>query len=1204
MTRLKILTMRYPFVLTSLFLFTSSHFLGIQCTKNVSSAKESVKVSSPNILVLEASSVKSSKEPSKFSPIVSSPSSSSSSSSGSSSIIQQINSRRFGDLRISNILKKPSFGLPLLSSGSSEVPSYSAGSGLPQAFTGGWAAMPSSQSSSAGYGSGIHPDHGNLMVMSGSNPVGGESRLKSLLTSSRLKGNPALTGSSSSNVVSSSEAASSSNHHPILVQLHPGGSSMSSLSTASGSLNGDSTSQLGLGGIGISSSASGSDLGFSASHLPEGVKLSHLHNHESIDSALHNQPQLSIHSVNSDHREHLNQAQLAESSGGASSSSSSSLFSKGISGISPSFMIPRIPRLNVLRPSKQIESILNSHKDHISLSKMIPFLFPYKLSPPSAQPQLAPASSSLMKNKLIPLGIFQGLLKPKFFKTHMNQQQQHEIQSPNDLTAMEQKQITFYLNGQNGQHGQHQIQIQPQAAQNLQMLQQLIQQHQPHNQQPNGHDDDSEYPKANEPILPQDPNSGAPDESSQPQGVSTIQQQHQQQQLQQQSDLQQQFDPKNINYAALASQLNPIINSFLKQQNNNQNGHHQNQHQGHNGFQTIQLQAAASEEKPKTYHEHMLHQQHKQQQLVEAAKSEAIRAAQSIAAQQGLQNPRIKPVQVMQIQLSPPPSLPAASSSHESYQQPTQESRNVQYVYQTVPASGHIQRPIPRPKLRNVVTNSQDGLVVLPSNHGQSVDQRPEIQFVTLPVQDGPQHESGASGEAIEHQAEPGSYEHLVPAGFVSGGPGSIGHHQQQQQEFEQMLHQQHHQPQQHHQRHPFFVPNNAEVTFLQQPQVLGPHPGGQQPVFFSPEGYPQPVDTSAYSGLDTSPSAHYSTLQFNQGGFPGYEMLDQRPAVVNTLVIKEQVHHVPVPHVVHHHQPQHQQEPQPPQRLPYGMRAQGWIPKDASNEWKPGPFRSAYYPPSEYSYLKFTIKDSVTPSPNAIRMTNWSGQLAPIKKTTVEPKIVRAHLVEAEPSIEPLEESHHSVEDPKHVVVTETIDLSTEASSIERKPKVTRPPRVRVTKVSTTVGSTPPEEEYELVSSSTTTSTAAPIISTSEKIVSTPSVTPAPFSTSTKQFIEIKSFEVEDPKPLESLMAAKRHVFERITSLQSTTGSPIAIYSPFVSSESPSVSTPSPVTTSKKPPVLSRRKAVIELSSIDIEVEKPKSTESALDKKVGLVRD
>lgn len=429
-------------LITLLVFFSSSHHflvVGAESAKNNVSLVSSV-VSSPNILVLEASSVKKLPNSSLSSP-------SSSVSSGPVSIIQQINSKRFGDLRLSNLFSKKPFGLPQSEQNGS--PS-SVGSGLPLMMGDGWRVISSSSAPSSS-SSNINPDSG------------GESRLKSLFssTSSRLKGNAANPDPlmSIQQMMSGGVGASATSLHPVMIQLNPqqqhqlqiSSSSQIPLLSSLGSSQSLQTSgsptesQVGLG----SSSSSSSDLGFSASHVPEGVKLSHQH-HLNVQQLL-----------NSDHREHQQSVIEPQNSYGTSSSSSS-LFQK-----IP--FIPRIPRLN-LRPSNIKESLLNSHKDHISLSKMIPFLFPYKLTPPSGGGGVVPSlPQPLAKNKLIPLGLIQGLLKPKFLKSQSDQQQQQQQQqqlSP-DLLASDQKPMILLLN-QNGQQP-----FLPQT-QNLQMLQSLI----------------------------------------------------------------------------------------------------------------------------------------------------------------------------------------------------------------------------------------------------------------------------------------------------------------------------------------------------------------------------------------------------------------------------------------------------------------------------------------------------------------------------------------------------------------------------------------------------------------------------------------------------------------------------------------------------------------------------------------------------------
>lgn len=342
--------------------------------------------------------------------------------------ITQVNSKRFGDLSISSFLWKknadPKFGFP------ANIPIDHQSAGSPPAIQ--MSSLPGRTLS--------WNDQSSAASTTGSSPLHFSNRLRGILPNLRLKdvlgksnhqSMLQLTPSESSQVVSSIDAGIS----PSLGSSSPptgGGVSNSELGLSAVS------SQLGNGLLmnqpqGTSSSGSSPASGTVPSSLtPDQVsKLT-----DAFEHGFNQQVQQQLYQINQQQQKQASAATAPTEVGGTTS-----IFRKLVS--SGRRRIPSFPSL--LRPSALplqlptttggtlggsvnplISSPTTSHtgsavminptgvtkENHISLHKLIPFLWPYKLSPPnlgSPIPPPPPATSTTSK--------LRELFKPKFFKS-------------------------------------------------------------------------------------------------------------------------------------------------------------------------------------------------------------------------------------------------------------------------------------------------------------------------------------------------------------------------------------------------------------------------------------------------------------------------------------------------------------------------------------------------------------------------------------------------------------------------------------------------------------------------------------------------------------------------------------------------------------------------------------------------------------------
>lgn len=397
----------------------------------------------------------------------------------------QVNSKRFGDLpRLSSFLWKknvapasaeyPKFGFP------SNVDQQSAGSVMQLSA----ASLPGRTLS--------WNDQSSL-----SPPL--SSRLRGILPSLRLKdvlgkGNNnhqqqqnfhqsmlQLTPSESSqSVISSMDAATAAQISSSLGSSSPPPSSMNGGGVSSSDLGlsaAVSPSQLsqllasnGLlmnqpGGTSAAASSSSSMTGSSSSSLtPDQVsKLT-----ASFEHGFNQQVQQQLYQMNQQQQQQTS-ADVSSGVGGVSGGGTTSIFRKLVSSGRR-----RIPSFSLLRPSASstsslpgimnmnnplipspsntnigsVGALLNNannekhnlmnNNNHISLHKLIPFLWPYKLSPPiPGAPIPAPPTTTTSK--------LRELFKPKFFKS-LDQQPQQQQQAPFiDQQAVDQQQIPAFL---------------------------------------------------------------------------------------------------------------------------------------------------------------------------------------------------------------------------------------------------------------------------------------------------------------------------------------------------------------------------------------------------------------------------------------------------------------------------------------------------------------------------------------------------------------------------------------------------------------------------------------------------------------------------------------------------------------------------------------------------------------------------------------
>ena len=767
-------------------------------------------------------------------------------------------------------------------------------------------------------------------------------------------------------------------------------------------------------------------------------------------------------------------------------------------------------------------------------------------------------------------------------------------------------------------------------------------------------DDDDQYPKDNEPIMPQTPEESNVSITTGETGSS---------------DEKQKNDNSKLQLDAVRA-----ITSLLQ-------GHNKQS----NKKNIIQFQIQEQEsEPPKTYHEY-LQQQQKQHQLIEAAKAEALEAAKNYAMKSGQSKIAIKPVKLIQMVLSgnSKDQQPQQVNVGQQYLQQTfndisapsggstEESRNMPVVFTANQQSAHPQFPR---RLRRPIRPSQppqpyqgngEMLEVSPSTGSQNS----EFQFVRLPVQESP-----GNGEEYPN----------VP---VSEGD------QSEMMQFQQSFNSQHGQqfrqglsPQ--HQLLlsalesaprpplPAHVSLSPEVTFIQRPSATV--------AFFPPtlSGVPP-----GYHGLDTSQSAHHSSIQGSHRpnnidpALGQYEFLGQPPApqipvhllmqqqfgqipphllhqshishqlhphhpggrLVKTVVIKEQFEHISPGQPAHQsgrnqeHQPH--QAPVTPVRAPitgYGMH--GWIPKDVPNDWTPGgPFRSATH--SYNDEIKFSPFDRITTkSPADVVQINhhWypsSDQtIHGLTSTPVTERPSIAKPTESEPATSAIGE--HPEEHSEKAQYDDGEDdghkyLSTE-SSVAPVVTNTKPAAV-VTSVSDKYVN---QRQRTYIKPKPVARVTLPTTTTS-----TTTTTEAPAAFKEGDF-HIGVVDDQDKTQSESLKesssgvaievipSAKRHLFERISQttpfgMPSTTSSTTTTSTTTTTTPSPSTSTTVASTTatvesSTKKDKISRRNSnpSIVLSSIDIELgPKGSSRRSSavasassflanLDKKVGLLKD
>ena len=342
----------------------------------------------------------------------------------------QINSKRFGDLRLSSLLwsKKnvdPKFGFP------SNIPldHQLAGSNIQVSSLPGRTLSWNDQSAAAFSSSPL-----NLGRLKGMLP---SLRLKDVLGKGNHQSMLQLTPSESSQVVVSSIDAGTGIS-----------SSLSSSSPATGSVGGGggvSNSELGLSAVSsqlsnglLMNQPQGTSSGGSSSPLPSSLtpdQVSKLT--ASFEHGFNQQVQQQLFQLNQQQ-----QAATPSEVGGTSS-----IFRKLVS--SGRRRIPSFPSL--LRPSASSSptpvnplisspsshggsaAVLNptTKDNHISLHKLIPFIWPYKLSPPNSGLPIPPPPTSTTSK-------LRGLFKPKFFKTL----EQSQIA---DQQAQDQQQIPAYL---------------------------------------------------------------------------------------------------------------------------------------------------------------------------------------------------------------------------------------------------------------------------------------------------------------------------------------------------------------------------------------------------------------------------------------------------------------------------------------------------------------------------------------------------------------------------------------------------------------------------------------------------------------------------------------------------------------------------------------------------------------------------------------
>ena len=383
----------------------------------------------------------------------------------------QVNSKRFGDLRLSSLLwssKKsvdPKFGFPAnlgpmdQQSSTIQVPSspgrtvswndQSSSSGSSPLSSRLRGILPSLRlkdvlgSKSMNQQSMLTPSESSQVIVSSIDNTGISSSLGSPLTGSS---SGLLSGGGVSNSDLGLSAVSSSSHHEPSRGMVANGLLMNQPEGSTSS--------------GASSSSSSSSPSFSSSSIPSSLTSDQVSKlTASFEHGFNQQVQQQL--LHLQQQQGQKTSSEVEGGGGGTSSIFRKLVSSGRS------RIPRLPTLSLLsRPSPLnplisspsssssggMNPIVTKDHNHISLHKLIPFLWPYKLSPPSGSPiPSSPVPSSPVPSPVpsspIPSPIvssttskLRGLFKPKFLKLSHGDQS-----AVMDQQVQDQQQIATYL---------------------------------------------------------------------------------------------------------------------------------------------------------------------------------------------------------------------------------------------------------------------------------------------------------------------------------------------------------------------------------------------------------------------------------------------------------------------------------------------------------------------------------------------------------------------------------------------------------------------------------------------------------------------------------------------------------------------------------------------------------------------------------------
>lgn len=382
--------------------------------------------------------------------------------------ITQVNSKRFGDLSISSFLWKknadPKFGFPA----NIPIDQQPAGSSPPQVSS-----LPGRTLS--------WNDQSSAVSATGSSPLHLSDRLRGILPSLRLK--DVLGKSNHQSMLQLTPSESSQ----ILSSIDSGiSSSLGSSSPPTGSVGGGgvSNSELGLSAVssqlgngllmnqpqGTSSSGSSSSPSSSgtvpSSLTPDQVsKLT-----DAFEHGFNQQVQQQLYQINQQQQKQAAAATATAEIGGGTTSIFRKLVSSGRRRIPsfPSLLRPSASPLQQQQTTGTLGGSVNplissptslagpaaminpttgvTKENHISLHKLIPFLWPYKLTPPnpgSPIPPPPPATSTTSK--------LRGFFKPKFFKSldqsqivdqqAVGQQQMPTFMAHPDLTKQQQQHI-------------------------------------------------------------------------------------------------------------------------------------------------------------------------------------------------------------------------------------------------------------------------------------------------------------------------------------------------------------------------------------------------------------------------------------------------------------------------------------------------------------------------------------------------------------------------------------------------------------------------------------------------------------------------------------------------------------------------------------------------------------------------------------------